>query len=168
MSGDHAVDRRHAKNSLCKTRLEDGRSTHFIVGYNPMEFSSETQMKFKGDKKNDANVLPAGKTERNAAVKFKHVSMSENTLDLKAADPFTVNKQESLNARAAHRDPPVEHAFTTSVMKADYPALHQRGWELFFWFFLKIHTIIPVPNFKCLLKFIYISTYITNACIIYT
>lgn len=127
MSGDHAVDRRHAKNSLCKTRLEDGRSTHFIVGYNPMEFSSETQMKFKGDKKNDANVLPAGKTERNAAVKFKHVSMSENTLDLKAADPFTVNKQESLNARAAHRDPPVEHAFTTSVMKADYPALHQRG-----------------------------------------
>lgn len=127
MSGDHALDRRHNKSTMCKSRLEDGRSTHFIVGYNPMDFSSETQMKFKGDKKNDAGIPPAGKTERNAAVKFKHVSMSENTLDLKAADPFTVNKQESLNARAAHRDPPTEHAFTTSVMKADYPALHRRG-----------------------------------------
>ncbi|XP_061174243.1 uncharacterized protein LOC133183298 [Saccostrea echinata] len=127
MSGGHALDRRHAKNSLCKSRLEDGRSTHFTVGYNPMDFSSETQMKFKGDKKNDALLAPAGKTEKNASVKFKHVSMSENTQDLKAADPYVVSKQESLMARAAHRDPLTEHAFTTSVMKADYPSLDRRG-----------------------------------------
>ncbi|XP_048733223.1 uncharacterized protein LOC125649607 isoform X2 [Ostrea edulis] len=127
MSGGHALDRRHSKNTMCKSRLEDGRSTHFTVGYNPMDFSSETHMKFQGNKKNDSHIAPAGKTETNAAVKFKHVSISENTQDLKAADPFTVSKQESLIARAAHLDPPKEHAFTTSVMKADYPALHRRG-----------------------------------------
>lgn len=49
-------------------------------------------MKFKGDKKNDVNVLLVGKIERNVVVKFKYVFMSENILDLKVVDLFIVNK----------------------------------------------------------------------------
>lgn len=49
-------------------------------------------MKFKGDKKNDVNVLLVGKMERNVVVKFKYVFMSENILDLKVVDLFIVNK----------------------------------------------------------------------------
>lgn len=49
-------------------------------------------MKFKGDKKNDINVLLVGKMERNVVVKFKYVFMSENILDLKVVDLFIVNK----------------------------------------------------------------------------
>lgn len=49
-------------------------------------------MKFRGDKKNDVNVLLVGKMERNVVVKFKYVFMSENILDLKVVDLFIVNK----------------------------------------------------------------------------
>ena len=92
-----------------------------------MDFTSETQIKFLGDPKNDAHIPPAGKTEKVANAKFKHVSMSENTQDLKAADPYAVSKHESLMARFAHHDPRVEHAMTTSVMKSDFNPLTNRG-----------------------------------------
>ncbi|KAK3093873.1 hypothetical protein FSP39_021309 [Pinctada imbricata] len=127
MSGGHAMDRRKNKDSMCKQRLNDGRSTHFIVGYNPMDFTSETQMKYQGDPKTDGGIPAAGKTENVSKSKYKHVSMSENTQDLKAADPYAVSKHESLMARAAHRQPDKEHAFTTSVMKSDFNPLYRRA-----------------------------------------
>lgn len=84
-------------------------------------------MKFKGDKKNDVNVLLVGKMERNVVVKFKYVFMSENILDLKVVDLFIVNKQESLNVCVVYWDLFVEYVFIMFVMKVDYFVLYQRG-----------------------------------------
>ena len=60
MRGKSAGRRRKKNRKESKVRWADGRSTHFTVGYEPFDFSSETQMKFQGDKKNDMGIPAAG------------------------------------------------------------------------------------------------------------
>ncbi|XP_069116143.1 uncharacterized protein [Argopecten irradians] len=126
MTGGHATGRRLQKDNQTKSRLSDGKSTHFVVGYNPMDFTTETQIKYLGEKKNDQGLKPAGKSENVAPVKFTSLTISENTQDLKAADPKMVTNNESLMARAAYTCPEPEHAMRTSVMKADFKPLPNR------------------------------------------
>ncbi|KAJ8307595.1 hypothetical protein KUTeg_014860 [Tegillarca granosa] len=92
MTGPNAKDRQKQKNKECKVRFNDNRSTHFIVGYSPQDFASETMVKFRGEGKSDKDVPPAGKTERTQPGKPKHINLSENTQDMFAADPYSVNK----------------------------------------------------------------------------
>ncbi|OWF35734.1 uncharacterized protein LOC110442576 [Mizuhopecten yessoensis] len=126
MTGGHATGRRLQKDAQTRSRLSDGKSTHFVVGYNPTDFTTETQIKYLGEKKNDQGLKPAGKTENVAPVKFTSLTISENTQDLRAADPKTVSNNESLMARAAYASPQPEHAMRTSVMKADFKPLPER------------------------------------------
>lgn len=118
--GKSAGRRRTNRQKECKGRLDDGRSTHFIVGYTPFDFDSETKMKFRGDKKSDQEIPAAGKVEKAQPQKALHLSHSENILDLKAADPFITNTRESLPARMSYIEPVAERFNTTSVMKKDY------------------------------------------------
>lgn len=55
-----AATRRAGRRREMKGRLEDGRSTHFVVGYTPSDFDSETTMKFRGEAKSDGGVPAAG------------------------------------------------------------------------------------------------------------
>lgn len=126
MDGSHATGRRRFKNTQCRQRLDDGRNTHFVVGYNPADFATETQIKYTGDAQNDQDVKPAGKIENVAQVKFAPLSVSENTQDLRAADPHQVSTTEGLVARIAHNRPEDEHPMRTSVMKADYKPFMNR------------------------------------------
>ncbi|XP_045165354.1 uncharacterized protein LOC123529189 [Mercenaria mercenaria] len=125
--GKSAGRRRRNRQKESKGRWKDGRSTHFVVGYAPFDFSSETQMKFKGDKKNDQEIPPAGKTEVAPPKKALHLTHSQNILDLKAADPFITNTRESLPARMNYRDPRPEQYNSTSVMKKDYGPIVTRS-----------------------------------------
>lgn len=58
--GKSAGKLRTNRHKESKGRLTDGRSTHFIVGYAPFDFSSETTMKFRGDEKSDLEIPAAG------------------------------------------------------------------------------------------------------------
>lgn len=60
MRGHSAGKRRLSRHKESKDRLEDGRSTHFVVGYTPYDFASETKMKFRGDPKSDKEIPAAG------------------------------------------------------------------------------------------------------------
>lgn len=126
MVGPNAMDRQKNKNKECKVRFNDNRSTHFVVGYSPKDFASETMVKFRGEGKTDKDIPPAGKTERTQPGKPKHINLSENTQDMFAADPYYVNKTETLMAQKRHNEPQKEHAFQTSVMKADFTPLNRR------------------------------------------
>lgn len=127
MRGKSAGRRRHSKYKETKGRQQDGRSTHFIVGYSPFDFESETKMKFRGAPKTDQAVPPAGKTEKVREGKAFHLTHSENILDLKAADPYITNTRESLPARMAYSAPWPEQANTTSVMKKDFSPFNVRS-----------------------------------------
>ena len=122
VSGRRAFRRKDARH-----RWTDGRSTHFVVGYAPLDFSSETTMKFRGDPKGDQEVSPAGWKEIVYPTKFHHLSHSQNMLDLNAADPHITNTKESLPARHAYVPPPRESYNTTSIMKKDYGPLPTRS-----------------------------------------
>ena len=58
--GGSASKRRSKFKRDARDRWTDGRTTHFVVGYTPFDFSSESQMKYKGEPKTDAEVPPAG------------------------------------------------------------------------------------------------------------
>lgn len=108
-------------------RLNDGKSTHFTIGYTPFDFATESQLQFAGDQKNDDHIPAAGKTEKKSEGRpFLHFFVSQNTQDLQANDPYTVNTQESLRARANHCRLPEEHSMRTSVMKSDFTPLEAR------------------------------------------
>lgn len=127
MRGHSAGKRRLSRHKESKDRLEDGRSTHFVVGYTPYDFASETKMKFRGDPKSDKEIPAAGKTEAIPPRKTLHLTHSENILDLKAADPFITNTRESLPARMAYAEPEPEQTNTKSVMKKDFAPLVSRS-----------------------------------------
>ena len=59
--GGTASSRRASRTKEAKNRLEDGRSTHFVVGYQPFDFASETKLKFDGTAKNDQEIPAAGR-----------------------------------------------------------------------------------------------------------
>lgn len=126
-TGQTASNRRSFRKRDARQRWSDGRSTHFIVGYQPFDFSSETTMKFRGDPKGDQETLPAGAQQAVHPVKFHHLTHSQNTLDLKAADPHITNTRESLPARMGYVPAPLERYNTTSVMKKDYAPLGARA-----------------------------------------
>ena len=84
-------------------------------------------MKFRGDPKGDHETLPAGAQQAVHPVKFQHLTHSQNTLDLKAADPHITNTRESLPARMGYVPAPLERYNTTSVMKKDYAPLGARS-----------------------------------------
>ena len=125
--GREASGRRAFKKKDARHRWTDGRSTHFVVGYAPSDFDSETKMKYRGDAKDDQEVSPAGWKEIVHPAKFHHLTHSQNTLDLKAADPHITNTKESLPARMSYAPPPKEHYNTTSIMKKDYGPLPTRS-----------------------------------------
>lgn len=125
-AGNSASSRRVSGKKQARARLNDGRSTHFVVGYTPFDFKSETTMKFRGEKKNDIGVNPAGKTEKQPPCPMFHLSHSANTLDLRAADPYITNTRESLPARLSYSAPQAERSNTTSIMKKDYGPLGSR------------------------------------------
>lgn len=127
MHGPVASSRRAFRKKDARQRWTDGRTTHFVVGYTPFDFSSETKMKFRGDGKNDQEVSPAGSKEIVHPVKFHHLSQSQNTLDLKAADPHITSTRESLRARLNYAPPPTEPYNTASIMKKDYGPLGSRS-----------------------------------------
>lgn len=127
MSGPAASSRRAFRKKDTRQRWTDGRSTHFIVGYTPFDFSSETQMKFRGDPKSHQEVAPAGAKEIVDPARFHHLSHSENMLDLKAADPHLTNTKESLPARMNYIPQQKERYNTTSIMKKDYGPLESRS-----------------------------------------
>lgn len=127
MAGQHAVGRRRQQENVCRQRLNEGKETHFTIGYQPFDFASESQLQYQGDQKNDGHIPPAGKTEKKQEGKpFLHFFVSQNTQDLKANDPYTVNTNESLRARDNHCRLPVEHAMRNSVMKSDFTPLEAR------------------------------------------
>ncbi|KAH3852062.1 hypothetical protein DPMN_094557 [Dreissena polymorpha] len=125
--GPTASNRRSARRREMKGRLADGRSTHFVVGYTPSDFDSETKMKYRGEPVNDGDLPPAGKTEKVPKKKMYHLTHSENILDLKAADPHVTNTRESLPARMSYAEPLAEQYNTTSVMKKDYGPIVSRS-----------------------------------------
>ncbi|XP_060559178.1 uncharacterized protein LOC132719431 [Ruditapes philippinarum] len=127
LRGKSAGRRRKKNRKESKVRWTDGRTTHFTVGYEPFDFSSETQMKFQGDKKNDMEIPAAGKVEVAPPRKAQHLTHSENILDLKAADPFITNTRESLPARMNYIEPYPEQSNTTSVMMKDYGPMVSRS-----------------------------------------
>ena len=59
--GGSASNRRANRTKATKKRLDDGKSTHFVVGYQPFDFSSESKLKFDGMSKNDQGIPAAGK-----------------------------------------------------------------------------------------------------------
>ncbi|XP_052769192.1 uncharacterized protein LOC128209273 [Mya arenaria] len=125
--GTVASKRRVGRRREMKGRLEDGRSTHFVVGYTPFDFDSETTMKFRGEMKSDFGIPAAGKTEKVSKQKTLHLTHSENILDLKAADPYVTNTREALPARMSYREPGAEQYNNTSVMKKDFGPMLSRG-----------------------------------------
>lgn len=126
MSGRYAVGRRGTQMNTCKDRLNDGKRTHFTIGYSPFDFATESKLQFQGDQKNDSHIPAAGKTEKKGEAQFLHFFVSKNTQDLKANDPHTVNTNESLRARANHAHLPAEHSMRSSVMKSDFTPLKSR------------------------------------------
>lgn len=71
MRGGSASKRRSKHKKEAKGRLNDGRSTHFVVGYTPFDFSSETQMKFRGESKTDGQIPPAGRLKPKGSNKIQ-------------------------------------------------------------------------------------------------
>ena len=127
MTGQHAVGRRKQQENVCRQRLDDGKDTHFTIGYQPFDFATESKLQFAGDQKNDGHIPPAGKMEKISEGRpFLHFFVSQNTENLQANDPFIVNQQESLRARANHCHLPAEHSMRTSVMKSDFTPLEAR------------------------------------------
>lgn len=58
--------------------------------------------------------------------KFPHMSVSQNTQDLKAADPHFPSKHESLMAREAHEAAKNVSAFTSTVTSSDFNPMEKR------------------------------------------
>ena len=128
MDNSLSVHRRKNKDDVTKSRLDHGRSTHFIFGYDPTNFHSENQIKYLGQQMNDAAQPPAGKFETVPDVEFTHINMSENQQDLKP-EPYKVGIMEALAARkqCVAREVPSLPSHQASIMKNDYvPVQHQR------------------------------------------
>lgn len=127
MDGAYSKERRKQKDEQTKSRLDHGRSTHFIFGYDGPNYQSEQKSKYLGNPKNDDSVPPAGKIETIPDFKINHHNISENTQDMRA-NPYRVSIMESLEARhrAVSRALPALAPHQASTMMNDYQTLKQR------------------------------------------
>ncbi|XP_064621499.1 uncharacterized protein LOC135484199 [Lineus longissimus] len=107
MTSNDSLNRRRNQQDQCKSRLADGKGTHFILGYTQQSHTSEAQENFDGKPKSDENIPPAGKMEKISEFQFGHINHSENTKDMNAK--LYKDRDDS--------DVPI-HA--SSVMMADY------------------------------------------------
>jgi hypothetical protein len=107
MTTNDTLERRRSKQEQCKSRHDDGRGTHFILGYAPPSHTSEAQANFSGNSKDDENIPPAGKTEKIPESQFGHINHSENTQDMNSK----LYKDRDDSAVPIHG---------TTVMMADY------------------------------------------------
>ncbi|XP_048259678.1 uncharacterized protein LOC124146663 isoform X1 [Haliotis rufescens] len=126
MGGIHAMDRRRQKEEHCRDRNQMRKETHFTLGYSGPDFITETNNQFDGRPQTDQEKHPAGKTEFIPDTKFGHLNASENTQDMKAADPYVSSSKEALTIRNLFEPAKTEAAFNTSVMKSDYTPLGRR------------------------------------------
>jgi len=136
MHGLTALERRRQKEEVGREAAKDRKGTHFVVGYVPQGYTSESVHQYAGRDKTDRGVKPAGKTEVKPDAEFLHLSHSLNTQDPKH-DPHLPSTKESLPARRRHRnhstaldqaqgagkEAKVKH---TSIMKDDYNDLSLR------------------------------------------
>ncbi|CAH1791275.1 unnamed protein product [Owenia fusiformis] len=118
MNPQFSLERRKWKDDQTKTRLDDGRSTHFILGDTRDQLVSEATHQYAGNPRLDAHMPPAGKKEIIPKFKFNHINVSENTQDL---------TPKGINNMFIDPSVPTMPLHNNSVMMSDYKNLHQRS-----------------------------------------
>ncbi|KAL5007999.1 hypothetical protein ScPMuIL_013580 [Solemya velum] len=125
MKPSQSLGRRRLQMSQCRERMMDGKSAHFISGYWSRNYGTEMRSSYTGRPTSDQGTPTAGiMTVPNT--KFPHFYISQNTQDLRAADPHVPSKHESLMAREAHEARPNISAYTSTVTSSDFNPLKKR------------------------------------------
>ena len=71
MDADQSIERRKFKDQVNRSRLDHGRSTHFVFGYNEPSFNSEQAHHYAGRLSLDS--LPSAGTIQTSKKNFSHL-----------------------------------------------------------------------------------------------
>ncbi|KAK2170662.1 hypothetical protein LSH36_1g07022 [Paralvinella palmiformis] len=122
------MGRRKEKDYQTRNRLDHGRGTHFVLGYDRADYNSEHVHNFQGKTQPAVELPPAGKKEHKPSTRFNHFYHSENAADTSAPNPYAPNIGESLLARslAVTRAMPSLPSHKATIMKNDFQPLPER------------------------------------------
>ncbi|XP_055956875.1 uncharacterized protein LOC126821620 [Patella vulgata] len=129
MNGYEALQRRYAKEYNCRSGVELNRDTHFTIGIENLtpDHTTENRSMFTGAPIADRIQRTAGIREIIPERQFSHLSVSENTSDYTAADPYVASTKEALRARnlcmSERNSGKKQTPFETSVMRNDFVPL---------------------------------------------
>jgi len=72
MDAETSMGRRKEKDYQTRNRLDHGRGTHFVLGYDRADYNSEHVHNFQGKTQPAVELPPAGKKEHKPSTRFNH------------------------------------------------------------------------------------------------
>ena len=73
MDAESSLGRRKEKDYQTRHRLDHGRGTHFVLGYDRSEYNSEHVHNYQGSTRPIIEMPPAGKIEPKPKTRFNHL-----------------------------------------------------------------------------------------------